>query len=225
MAAGLYAAQWKWQTWQSAAQIAPSALAEPQPVEDAQDSVVQPPNNALGVKEVLSAHLFGQQEEAAKKVVANPAEAPKTQQPLELHGIVFIPHHPEQAIAIIAQVGGVAKSYKTGDALEPLPGWMVLEILPDAVRIGQEEPGEILPLSAMNTTDNAPAAMSPDMSLQNEPAPAPEEGMAPVPEEQPPTQDELLPPDESQVPVQEEAPAAVDPGAEPPPPARTPRVG
>jgi hypothetical protein len=165
----IFAAQWRWHFWHSANENTQSVMSESSVLEDnllADENALPETGNAL--RDVLAANLFGLEGEV-KKVVNSAEPVPKTQQPLELHGIFFIPNHPEQTVALIAQAGGEAKKYKTGADIESLPGWKVLEILPNSVRIGQEEPGEILPLLAVNPSQmNNASPMNPMNQFPNE---------------------------------------------------------
>jgi type II secretory pathway component PulC len=170
----IYAAQWKWHFWplktagiESELNASVNPPEEEQRVEHQMDSLengmgadvdeMNTVNNAVGIKEVLAAHLFGQ-EAAAKKVPNSADSVRKTQQPLELHGIVYIPHHPEQAVALIAQAGGEAKDYKIGEMLQPLPGWKVFLINPDSVQIEHEGTVELLELPASKLKLDNPQA-------------------------------------------------------------------
>jgi type II secretory pathway component PulC len=210
--AALYAAQWKWHFWHSASETTQPAVLEENPVSDesllADENAAPDEGNAL--RDVLAANLFGQ-EGVVKKATNGSEPAPKTQQPLELHGVLFFPHHPEQAVALIAQAGGMAKKYKTGEEITSLPGWKVLEILPNSVRIGQEEPGEILPLLAVspapfgNGMPNENPANQFNNQLQDNSAPEDN-----IPPEDNPAPDANPPVDES-IPPQDVPPEAVQP--------------
>jgi type II secretory pathway component PulC len=133
-------------------------------------------NNAVGVREVLAAHLFGQ-EAVAKKAAPVSGAVPKTQQPLELHGIVYIPGHPERAVALIAQAGGLAKDYKTGEFLQPLPDWKVFLINPNSVQIEHEGTLELLELPGSKLKLDNPGAIGVASDLQ------PAGGASPRPQE------------------------------------------
>jgi hypothetical protein len=136
--AGIYAAQWKWHFWKpKSVQNSPAAVINP--VENADAEAAELSNESAGVREILSAHLFGQEAEAVKQASHDSGSVLKTQQPLELRGIIFIPQHPERTVALIAPAGGAAMPYKTGEELKPaLAGWSVSLILPESVRIKQE---------------------------------------------------------------------------------------
>jgi type II secretory pathway component PulC len=207
--AAIYAAQWKWHFWKSIpaqTELAvtensiDSPVIEDAPVieeeiapENMADGSNQFSNQAVGIREVLSAHLFGQEKQA--KTPNSSGVVPKTQQPLELHGIVYLPKHPERSVALIAQAGGVAKDYKVGEELqEILPGWKVFLIASDSVQIEHEGTVERLEVAASNiaqTSDNLqqtvmPAASAGDATAPNE---IPQEDAASTTEEPPPPQE------------------------------------
>lgn len=157
LGAVLYAAQWKWHFWQ-VSQNNPSIVANT--VDGTQkaeqnEEFANPDNNSI--REVLSANLFGT-EGVAKNASAE--AVPKTAQPLELRGIVFIPHHPEQSVALIAHAGQLAKDYKKGD--EVSAGITVAEILPNLVFLENQGAREKLelPKPDFSQTGNQQPAIS-----------------------------------------------------------------
>lgn len=214
--AAIYAAQWKWHFWHPSTQSSQPAMASPMQVGDFAESENNQPD-AIGIREVLSAHLFGQ-ENLAKKASSNPEIIPKTQQPLELHGIVFIPNQPERAVALIAQTGGIAKDYLIGDEISSLPGWKVSLISPTSVQLEHEGTVELLELpSDLATQSNNPSAamnpagqpINPDVPIEDNPAPPeslPVEEPPPPPEENP-----ALPADSPPPPAEGQSPPAQNP--------------
>ncbi|MEY4768485.1 MAG: hypothetical protein RL637_1124 [Pseudomonadota bacterium] len=106
-------------------------------------TVAMEAQNAL--RTILSAYLFGQESVAKPSTVTHAqGEVPKTQQPLELHGIIYVALRPDKAVALIAQTGGMAKDYVKGDELPQ--GWKVHLILPEAVQIEHDGQIELLEL-------------------------------------------------------------------------------
>lgn len=211
IAAAVYAAQWKWHFWHPGTtqnqdiEVNDSTLNE-----GLEPDIAAPemPDNNANIREVLSAHLFGQETVTAKAVNSSTA-VPKTQQPVELHGIVFIPQHPERRLALIAQAGGIAKDYKTGDELMPmLPGWKVHSIAPTSVQIEHEGTVELLELAQKAALLNNPnAVITPASSVNAMPQ---DNGMTAPTDEIPPVTEEMPQPEE---------PAAQD---TPPPPDEIP---
>jgi hypothetical protein len=195
LAAAGYAVQWKWQVWPTALQNRPPAEENPLPEDNILESEDGLPETAAGIREVLSANLFGQAN-VAKKMLNNSGVVPKTQQPVELHGIVFIPQHPEQAVALIAQAGGVAQNYSVGQEILPfLPGWKVSAISPESVQIEHDGTVELLELTHNTAQSNAsPAAANPAAQFDNVQPPL-EDLQPPQDEAQPPQDDPQLPTD------------------------------
>lgn len=197
----IYAAPWKWHFWQSKTQSSQPIEANPMNNSLPEDEN-EMTNNVIGIKEVLSAHLFGQE-----NMPSNSDSVPKTQQPLELHGIVFISHHPERAVALIAQAGGEAKDYKTGEEISALPGWKVYLISADSVQIEHQGSVELLELPRNVAQFNNPQAAT-DPATQFDNAQPPQDTVSPqppVPENPPPPQDNPQPP-----PIQENQPQPQD---------------
>lgn len=168
LGAAIYAAQWKWHFWHDAQSSQPAVVNAMNDTLEAEqnEGIANPDNNSL--KEVLSANLFGA-EGVAK--TASVEAVPKTAQPLELHGIVFIPHHPEQSVALIAQAGQMAKDYKKGDKVLPeiTPGVTVTEISLDVVFIENQGIREKLelPKPDFSQTGNQQPATSPAVQSDN----------------------------------------------------------
>lgn len=180
LAAVIYAAQWKWHFWHDAQSHQPVIensivqMQNPEPNEP----VVSPDNNSI--REILSANLFGA-EGVAK--TASAEAVPKTVQPLELHGIVFIPHHPQQSVALIAQAGQLGKDYKKGDEISA--GITVAEILPDLVFIDNQGTREKLELAKpdFNPANTPQPATNPAVPFDN--AIPPQDSGQPIPDNQP----------------------------------------
>ncbi len=132
-----------------------------------------PIDESSDVKTILSAYLFGQ-ETAVNSVKSTSGIVPKTQQALELRGIVYVPQHPERAVALIAQAGGAAKDYLTGEVLPQ--GWTVHLILAEAVQIEHEGTIELLELPNSGVkldnpnADTSTAISSDDKNAKTEPA-------------------------------------------------------
>jgi hypothetical protein len=213
--AAIYAAQWKWHFWKPAA-VATEAAMPADSVPADEPIAAETADNHAGVKAVLSAYLFGR-EDAGKK--PNPTEAvPKTQQPLELHGIVYIAKHPERSVALIAETGKAGKSYKIGDEIEPLPGWKVFLIAADGVQLEHDGAVELLELSrnfaAANSQQPGVDGMPADGSVVE--AMPPEENLQPEQEIPPPETSEVPPPETAEVPPPENAEAPLSPEAQPP---------
>lgn len=82
-----------------------------------------------GMKEILSAHLLGME------ITNTPVVSDAQQEGLELHGIIFSPAHPEQAVALIAARGKLAEAYQVGDSLAAPEEGTVFLILQDSVQI------------------------------------------------------------------------------------------
>jgi type II secretory pathway component PulC len=195
----IYIAQWKWHflhVGQNSASIqnTPSVLL----ATDDDNLEAQQPMDASNnhIRDILSANLFGV-EGAAK--TASAEAVPKTQQPLELHGIMFIPNHPEQSVALIAQAGQLAKDYKKGDVVSS--GITLAEISQDLVFIENQGAREKLELPKLDfkQTANGQSAMNPDAQFDNaqpaldtvEPA---AENLPPMQENMPQVQDTMPPP-------------------------------
>lgn len=199
---GIYLAQWKWHFFSAMTMQNNSSIKS--------NAINNPPNyaeknrfdNSADIRAILAANLFGQ-----AGVIEKGAElVQKTQQPLELHGIVFIPHHPEQAVAVIAKSGAEAKDYKTGDEILPfLPGWKVHTILSNAVKLEHDGILELLELSEnLAQAGNAQPPNNPAIQFDN--AVPPQDSLPPAPESLPPVPDnsQPLPPPENQVSPQPE---------------------
>jgi hypothetical protein len=234
LAAAVYGAQWKWHflpiNWQKNPMTQESAMdnqAEQMVNEEAfEDAEVAPDEVGSGIREVLSAHLFGQAT-VTQKITAGGA-IPKTQQPLELHGIVFIPNHPERAVALIAQAGGIAQDYKTGEEISILPGWKVHLISPTVVQIEHQDGRvESLELAAdlAQSSNAAQPAMNPaaqfngqqptqeEIDAGAENAPIPQEELQPVDEVVEAAPENSTPAPANGAPVQNAGQPPVDPAA------------
>lgn len=169
-----YAVQWKWHLLKfNALQNSSFSIISS---DDTSEYPADKINESIGVREILSAHLFGQEDGIKKVINNNSGSVPKTQQPLELHGIIFILHHPEQTVALIAAVGGAAIPYKVGEELKPiLAGWSISLISPESVNIKQNgtENEELLelPITLMVLNNPNPILTSPTGQSDNMPSP------------------------------------------------------
>ncbi len=113
----------------------------------------------VSLRELLSAHLFGQAR-VAPVPVKGPIVAPETRLRLSLHG-VFASDDPKLAMAIIAGKGGRDRAYRRGDAL---PGGATLhEIYPDRVILSRHGKLETLKLKRKHATARLDKAVSPPM--------------------------------------------------------------
>lgn len=155
----IYAAQWKWHFFPRMRLQNNSPVTTINPINNPPPFVANnSPNDSGDMRAILAANLFGQ-EGVAEKEVDDSGVVPKTQLPLELHGIVFIAKHPEQSVALIAQVGAAAKDYKAGETIEASAGWKVHSILAESVKIEHDGTVELLELpqsaNAQPTTNPA----------------------------------------------------------------------